>query len=247
MISKLRLPGQTRMKNNDYYILSFSGGKDSLALFLELLYRNYPLNEVVCFDTGMEFEAIYRVWSRVKKICKLKGIKFTVLHPKETFLYQMLEKHIKYRNKPGYHCGYGWCGGALRFMTGQKTRAMKSYRPYATWYIGIAYDEQKRIKGNNDKEVYPLVDWGITEKDALRICRAAGFNWEEYPGIDLYNYLDRVSCWCCANKNLKELRAMYEHLPTYWKRLKNLQRKIKRPFKNYGTIFQLEERFDAEK
>lgn len=246
MISKLRLPGQ-RKKNNDYYILSFSGGKDSLALFLELLYRNYPLNEVVCFDTGMEFEAIYRVWSRVKKICKLKGIKFTVLYPKEPFLYQMLEKPVKYRSKPGYHYGYEWCGGTCRWMTAQKTKTMDSYRPDAIWYVGIAYDEQKRIKANDDKKVFPLVNWGITEKDALRICRAAGFGWEEYPGVDLYNYLDRVSCWCCANKNLKELRAMYEHLPTYWKRLKRLQRKIKRPFKKYGTIFQLEERFDAEK
>lgn len=73
-----------------------------------------------------------------------------------------------------------------------------------------------------------------------------GFEWIE-DGIDLYDVLDRVSCWCCANKNLKELRAYYKHLPKYWNKLKELQSKTDRPFKNNKTtIFDLEERFKCE-
>lgn len=28
----------------------------------------------------------------------------------------------------------------------------------------------------------------------------------------------RVSCFCCANKNLKELKAIYKFLPEYWQK-----------------------------
>ena len=41
------------------YILSLSGGKDSLALFLRVIEEKYPLDFVVFYDTGMEFNAIY--------------------------------------------------------------------------------------------------------------------------------------------------------------------------------------------
>lgn len=60
--------------------------------------------------------------------------------------------------------------------------------------------------------------------------------------------LDRVSCWCCGNKNLKELKNMYLYLPWYWKKLKELQLNTDRPYRrNSGeTIFDLEERFKRE-
>lgn len=69
--------------------------------------------------------------------------------------------------------------------------------------------------------------------------------------MDLYDILDRISCWCCCNKNLKELRNIYRYLPQYWRRLCDLQSKIERPFKGYYKgqakgIFELEERFSKE-
>ena len=69
--------------------------------------------------------------------------------------------------------------------------------------------------------------------------------------MDLYDMLDRVSCWCCSNKNLKELRKIYRHLPQYWSRLETLQKQIDRPFKGSYKgeprgIFELKKRFDLE-
>lgn len=69
--------------------------------------------------------------------------------------------------------------------------------------------------------------------------------------MDLYSILDRISCWCCCNKNLKELRNIYRYLPNYWQMLRDLQEKIDRPFKGYYKgqakgIFELEERFSSE-
>ena len=48
-----------------YYIASCSFGKDSLAMVLRLIEENKPLDEVVFYDTGMEFQAIYNVRDRL--------------------------------------------------------------------------------------------------------------------------------------------------------------------------------------
>ena len=76
-------------------------------------------------------------------------------------------------------------------------------------------------------------------------CIMHGFDWKE-NGVYLYKVLDRVSCWCCANKNLKELKNYYKYLPEYWEKLKEYQSKTDRPFKKCGTIFDLEKRFESE-
>lgn len=56
----------------------------------------------------------------------------------------------------------------------------------------------------------------------------------------------KLSCWCCRNKNLKELKALYTHFPHYWKCLKGIQSRIDEPFKPNASIFSLEERFRKE-
>lgn len=43
-----------------YAIASVSWGKDSLAMLHGLIERDMPLDEVVFYDTGMEFDAIYQ-------------------------------------------------------------------------------------------------------------------------------------------------------------------------------------------
>lgn len=94
----------------------------------------------------------------------------------------------------------------------------------------------------------------MTEEDCLTYCHERSWFWyEESPEgqLELYSILDRVSCWCCANKNLKELRNIYLYLPEYWNRLKELQTKIERPFKGYYKgaargILELEKRFEKE-
>ena len=115
-------------------------------------------------------------------------------------------------------------------------------------YVGIAVDEQERLlrervkRCENRLKLYPLAEWGMTEKDCLKYCYKKGFNWEE-NGIELYKVLDRVSCWCCRNKNIKELENMFLFLPSYWEKLKELQSKIDIPYKDKYTIFDLDKKF----
>ena len=228
------------------YIASVSFGKDSLAMLLRLLEENKPLDEVVFYDTGMEFKAIYNIRDKIIEILKQRNIKFTELKPKCEFCYKMFDKPVKAKNGTT-HYGYSWCGGRCRWGTTEKLVALEKYCKGAVEYVGIAVDETQRlIKERKGNKQFPLAEWGMTEKDCLQYCYDKGYNWLE-DGIDLYSILDRVSCWCCANKNLKELKNYYLYLPKYWQKLKDLQSRTDRPFKNNKyTIFDLEEKFKKE-
>jgi 3'-phosphoadenosine 5'-phosphosulfate sulfotransferase (PAPS reductase)/FAD synthetase len=230
-----------------YHIASVSWGKDSLAMLLELIERGEPLNEVVFYDTEMEFEAVYTMRDRALPLLAAGGIKYTELKPDAPFLYKMFDKPVNGRN--GQHCGYSWCGGRCRWGTTEKLKSLDKYAEArgAVMYVGIAADETPRIaKERKPYKVLPLVDWGITEPEALARCYASGFDWPE-GGHRLYELLDRVSCWCCANKNLRELKNIYKHLPQYWQRLRDLQSRTSRPMKGTGkSVFELEARFARE-
>lgn len=233
-------------------VLFMQDYQDSLSMLLMLIAKGYPLNEVVFYDTGMEFEAIYHTRDQMLPCLEQLGIKYTRLEPENPFLFDMLERPVCSKQK-GTHQGYGWCGGLCRWGTTGKLKAIDRYAEArdAMVYVGIAADETPRLeKERKPYKLHPLAEWGMTEADALAYCYENGFSWLEGT-IRLYDVLDRVSCWCCCNKNLRELRNMCIYLPEYWERLKDLQRKIDRPMKGYYKgkprgVFELEQRFRAE-
>lgn len=256
-------PSNNATGKQKYFVAECSHGKDSQAMVRGLIMKGYPLNEVVFYDTGAEFQAIYDARDHLLPLLEKNRIKYTELHPTRPFFYDMLEKPV-YSKKNGRHCGYGWCGGRTRWGTAAKTAALDKYtnelmaQGYTvTKYIGIAADETTRIKRNQEKGLcLPLVEWGWSEADCLAMCYESGVTWEE-NGVRLYDILDRVSCWCCANKNIKELRNIRKELPEYWERMKSLQSKIDKPIragrvsKNGKitpacSIFDLDERFAME-
>lgn len=96
-----------------WHIASVSWGKDSLAMLLLLIEKGWPLNEVVFYDTGMEFQAIYDTQDRMLPELERLGIKYTRLEPGNPFLYDMLERPVQSRQK-----------GALRRVPGKADRAV---------------------------------------------------------------------------------------------------------------------------
>ena len=225
------------------YFASISFGKDSLAMLLRLIEENKPLDEVVFYDTGMEFECIYNLRNKILPLLEAHNIKYTELKPKQTFLYTMFEKPVKKRNGTTGK-GYSWCGGRCRWGTTEKLKAIEKYCKGNYEYVAIAYDEKNRLsKERKVNKLFPLAEWKMTEKDCLEYFYNKGYGWNE-DGIELYSILDRVSCWCCCNKNLKELENYYKYLPKYWNKLKELQSKTDRPMKyNKYTVFDLEKKF----
>ncbi len=228
-------------------IVSVSFGKDSLAMLLKIIEtKMFQIDEAVFYNTGMEFKAIYEIRDRVKIILAENNIKYTELKPNKSFLYTMLKKPVNHRNGTKSN-GYQWCGGRCRWGTTEKLKVLDKYCKDDIQLVGIACDEPKRLSRINKikNKIAPLVSLKMTEKDCLEYCYNKGFYWEE-NGIRLYDILDRVSCWCCANKNLKELSNYRKYLPEYWDNLKFLQTKISRPFKKKYTIFDLEEKFKEQ-
>ena len=72
-----------------YYIASCSCGNDSMAMVQELVRRKYPLDEIVFYSNGMDFQAIYRLWEWVKHTYEPMGIKCKLLEPDYVFTDKM--------------------------------------------------------------------------------------------------------------------------------------------------------------
>ncbi len=240
------------MKRRVAFYASVSFGKDSLAMLLLLLEKKMPLDEVIFYNSEMEFDCIYHIRDRIKPVLEQRGIRFTEVKPGVPFLYNMLERPVDSK-KNGFHLGYGWCGGPCRWGTKLKTRTLDGVAlDVDVHYVGIAADEPERLERLEAPKCSPLAEAGMTEADCLAYCYARGFFWEE-NGIRLYDILDRVSCWCCKNKNRKELKNIYQFLPQYWEKLKGLQAQIPMPMKPYsrkgvpcGNVFDLEKVFERE-
>lgn len=228
-------------------IVSFSGGKDSTWMLLELIRRGEHIDEVVFFDTGWEFPQMLRHVEKIKKLVEGNGITFTTLHPKRSFDYLMFEKPVKEHNG-GSHNGYSWCGlKGCRWGTTEKISTIDAYfesEPDHIQCVGIAVDEVERLeKERKGNKRFPLAEWGITEAECLEGCYSLGYDWE-----GLYEDLDRVSCKFCAMKNLKELRNVYWKMADVWDELRDYQSRTYYPYKGDDkSVFDLEVRFELEK
>lgn len=217
------------------YIASVSWGKDSTAMLYLIIEKGLPLDEVIFFDTGAEFDAIYKVRDKVvKELLEPLGIKYTELKPSKPFFDLMLNhKHLT--KKGTIRTGYGWCGGLCRWGTSQKLNTINKYCKNAIQYIGIAYDEEERYKRLTPNKIAPLYNYKITEENALLMCYERGILFDK-----LYTILKRVSCWCCRNKNLHEIENYKNYLPEYFNKLIKLEEEIGEPMKPPYT---LKERF----
>jgi len=182
--------------------VSLSGGKDSTAMLLMMIERGLPIDVVLFVDTGMEFPEMYQHLAKVDAyLYQKRGLHIVNLqHPKgfEWLMFDEPKKKAKIitrRKESGIAIkGNGWPGVRVRWCTGhlkmhlvnRKIGELKGQRPLLQ-YVGIAADESKRCKD----QVYPLVDWGITEADALQFCYEKGF---DFGGLyKIYNRTFPVS------------------------------------------------------
>ncbi|MCY6958844.1 phosphoadenosine phosphosulfate reductase family protein [Clostridium brassicae] len=224
------------------HIVSFSGGKDSTCLLLKMIEKNMQIDEIIMCDTGMEFPEMYE---HVDKVSKMINRKITILKAEKSFEHMMLE-HKKRNGK----IGYAWPSMMNRWCTSylKKDVVRRYLRQYekqsfkVTEYHGIALDEAHRAEKNKEKNVkYPLIEWGLIEKDCLSYCYFKGLNWN-----GLYKQFKRVSCWCCPLQSLRELKSLYKYHRPLWEQLKDMDKQSWNKFRLDYTLEQLEERFNKE-
>jgi 3'-phosphoadenosine 5'-phosphosulfate sulfotransferase (PAPS reductase)/FAD synthetase len=219
-------------------VVSLSGGKDSTAMLLMLLEKGEQVDEAMVYDTGMEFPEMYE---HLDKLETYTGVKFTRIKMEPSFEYWMLDHELTRGKRKGSH-GYGWAKPNARWCTAKKTSAMdkhvKSLGGVDGYCIGIASDENRPLVAGKR---YPLVEWGVTEADALAYCYRHGFYWG-----GLYERKKRVSCWCCPLQSLNDLRVLRELHPELWAKLLEMDARACNDFRNDYTAEQLERRFSNE-
>ena len=228
----------------DYNVVQFSGGKDSTAMLLHMIELKMPIDEIIFCDTGLEFPEMYE---HIEKVEKYIGRKITKLKHEKSFEYYLLDHIYTIRSgefKGKKMRGYSfpgpmsrWCTKALKINEAEKYYKEKAEQYNLKLYIGIAADEEKRIKEHN----YPLVEWGWTEKDCLEYCYSKGFDWG-----GLYKYFKRVSCWCCPLQCMDDLRQLWKHFPHLWAKLQEWQDKTWGHYNGGKRIPYYEERFKFE-
>ena len=207
-------------------IISLSGGKDSTAMLLMMIEKKIKIDHIVFFDTGWDFPEMIEHIDKLEKYIDKKIIR---LKPKRDF-YEMLPK-------------WGIPVRVNRWCTREKVRTIykyiNQYKPNTQW-IGFSYNEAKRIK-KTIGYCYPLVDWKVTEEDALKYCFDKGFDWG-----GLYKKHIRVNCWLCPFQRISDLKTLWMDYPEYWKKLIEIQRHSKYPFRMDYTLEELDERFTRE-
>ena len=227
---------------SEWHVVSFSGGKDSTAMLLRMLEIGMRVDEIIFCDTGVEFPQMYE---HVDKVERYIGREITRLKDDHDFEYYLLHHRYTPRFKIGLEksnsIGYSWPSMRKRWCTAHfKRDAIKKHlagRENVIHYIGIAADEQQRVK---DKR-YPLVEWRWTEADALKYCYDKGFDWG-----GLYKIFRRVSCWCCPLQRISECRKLRKHFPELWETLRRWDNATWQTFKPGWTVDELDARFARE-
>ncbi len=226
------------------YIVSLSGGKDSTAMLLRMIEEGWRVDEIIFCDTGMEFLSMYEHLDKVKAYI---GRPITRLKAEKSFEYYMFE-HSKTKGKNKGKKGYGWSSMWCRWCTtkfkqepSRKYLNQKYGKGNYIQYIGIAADETHRAKNKTENIRYPLIEWGMEEKDALKYCYDRDFNWS-----GLYKIFHRVSCWCCPLQSIAELKQLYIYYPELWQKLLDMDERAFNRFKDTYSVQDLDKRFEAE-
>jgi len=231
------------------YVASISYGKDSLAM-LEVIHQNkLPLTRIIhaeiwaTKDIPADLPPMVDFKNKADKIILDRyGIEVERVSSDYTFeeIYHRIRKRGKY---PGKMYGFpniigSWCVSELKQKVLKKHQTNKGIQ-----YIGYAYDEPKRhgrIVGNKKA---PLVDYKITEREAMAICESLDLV------SPIYTDLARGGCWFCNKQRLGSLRLLKKNYNYLWQLLLKWGSDFNdrcNTFTRDKTIFELEQRFDRE-
>lgn len=213
-------------KEGIFYTASISGGKDSICMGLMLLEKDYPVDDFIFFDLGVDYPETYEALAKFEADTGRKIARITP--PEGDFWFYACQREYQgsCRGVSTSKKGYGFPHFKNRWCTRLKRDSVLAYikqrgyaKKYTVQYIGIAADEPKRIKDDPNK-CYPLHEWGITEADALKYCKERGY----FQSPHTYDYCNRVSCYCCPCSNQKQIEYLIEHRPELWQIIKDHER-----------------------
>ena len=232
------------------HIVSFSGGKDSTAMLLTMIEKGMQIDRIINVDTTKEFPEMYEHIKKVQSM--IEPLKIEIV--KIDFDYWFGE-HVRTKGKfKGVGGGYGWPDMRNRWCTRLKVVAFRKTvygknnvkqikEAGVTEFHGIAFDEPKRVHNRGDYKhtiiERPMIEWQMTEADALKYCYSKGLDWD-----GLYEKMARVSCFCCPLSRISELQTVYKEYPKLWNQMMEMDKKSFRSFRHNKSLSDLEKRFE---
>ncbi len=190
-------------------LLSFSGGKDSLAAMM-LLYGYLPF-EAVYIDTGIEFPETVKY---VQKLCREMHVKLHIANAGDSFF-----DAIKNFGPPAKD--YRWCCKVCKLapvteliedkwkngvISIEGRRQSESFSRSGIEFAQINPFLRKQIQLN------PIREWGGLEVWLYIL-------WKDAPYNSLYdNDMERVGCWLCPSSLQSEFKKLEEMHPELHKR-----------------------------
>lgn len=211
------------------YIASCSGGKDSVATVILAHENKEPLDLIVfsevMFDENVSGELpehIDFVKDKLFPMFERWGYKTKILRSDKTYMdcfYHVVKRSSK-KNRIGKYKGFVM-SGRCDVQRDCKLRPIKNFYknyPYEyRQYIGIAVDEEKRLKRLKENQISLLEKYGLTEEMAKKKC-------EQYGLLSpIYSFSTRGGCWFCPNMKEKELKRLRDNHPDLWKKLLTLE------------------------
>ena len=240
-------------------IFSLSFGKDSMATLILAAEQGIPIDRVMYVEVKFNDEIsgehpIMAEWipTAEKRLKELFGV--TVDHAYSGVGFEA-QFWTRYKRGALHDMNYGfprllspWCNSLLKIKAINKYFREVVGDGCHTQFVGIAADEPNRWGRMEAKQTAKkkyrslLVEQGLTENDAMEICK-------KYDLLSpLYNYEDtyRGGCWFCPKQCMADLWSLWKNYPDLYTRLVAMEPYSYNTFKpRGGTLAKCAARFES--
>jgi len=215
-------------------IISWSGGKDSTAMLLRMIEMGEQIDEIIFVDTGFEYPEMYEY---IEKIKKYINPDITILKAGEELWDKWFYEKVTRGKYKGMQRGFPFVVNPCWFSREAKIKPLQKIQQNVDIVcIGIAFDEQNRVRENN-KFRYPLIEWKWTEQDCAVYLEKKGMT------NPLYRHLTRTGCWLCPKQSKHSLYFLWKYHPNLWLKLKQYEKDSPHGFKPNKTLNEYEIEF----
>ena len=241
-------------------IFSLSFGKDSMATLILAAEQGIPIDRVLYVEVKFNDEIsgehpIMAEWipTAEKRLKELFGVTVEHLYYGKTFqqmFFQPLSKGKHVGSLKGFPLTRrAWCNHlktdtTRRFYSDLRKRKIDCIR-----FLGIAADEPNRwaskveeMKSGKVRYRSLLVEQGLTENDAMEICKKYDLLSPMY-GVD---GIFRGGCWFCPKQCLADLRHLWKNHHDLYNRLLEMEPYSETTFRpRGGTLAKCAARFES--
>jgi len=232
------------MKN----VAMWSGGYDSSCMVVLILEKKLPLDYIVFCDTLAEFSEMYEYIDKFQAYIKRRfGKTITIITPNKSFE-EWAFTEITRGEREGEVRGL-----PLTTVPCYWKRESKVY-PFERWlkdnniedhklYIGYTYTEKQRSQVDAANQLYPLIDYKMTENDVRDFLK------ERSIDNPLYKHFNRTGCYFCPKQRVDDFYNVYKYHSEKWKKIVEYEEKAKKmkalniQFSIHGSAREMEQMF----